>query len=199
MTGTTLVDLLSVRAEEYPDRLQYRFLDDGSETTVGALHALARRVGAALRTEIGVRGRVVLLLPPGPGFVAGFFGTLFAGAIPVPVAPPGRARLTRGLGPVRSITADCSPDAVLTVAGLRDLVLDSLGPDDSLLTPAWLAVEDLARATRWCDDRRMPSPTCSTPRARRRDPGGSGSPTRPSTPISASSAPRSSTAPPTTA
>nr|AYM54463.1 AMP-binding protein [Myxococcus fulvus] len=51
----------------------------------------ARRTAAGL-ARLGVREgeRVALLLPTSPGFMDAFFGTLLAGAVPVPLYPPVR-------------------------------------------------------------------------------------------------------------
>jgi len=66
---------------------------DESETTLGwdALRARAARVAGAL-ASLGVRPgeRVALVLPTGPEFMDAFFGTLLAGAVPVPLYPPVR-------------------------------------------------------------------------------------------------------------
>ncbi|MCY1082129.1 fatty acyl-AMP ligase [Archangium lansingense] len=55
------------------------------------LYERARRFAAGLR-RMGVAPgeRVALLLPTSPGFMDGFFGTLLAGAVPVPLYPPVR-------------------------------------------------------------------------------------------------------------
>nr|AYM53193.1 AMP-binding protein [Melittangium boletus] len=55
------------------------------------VHARARRTAAGLR-RLGVKpgDRVALLLPTSPGFMDAFFGTLLAGAVPVPLYPPVR-------------------------------------------------------------------------------------------------------------
>src|SRR5205814_47255 len=55
------------------------------------LYDRARRAAGALRERGIERGdRVAIVLPTGPGFMDAFFGTLFAGAVPVPLYPPVR-------------------------------------------------------------------------------------------------------------
>ncbi|MCP3165456.1 fatty acyl-AMP ligase [Myxococcus qinghaiensis] len=57
----------------------------------GDVYRRARRTAAGL-SRLGVREgeRVALLLPTSPGFMDAFFGTLLAGAVPVPLYPPVR-------------------------------------------------------------------------------------------------------------
>ena len=66
---------------------------DESETSLGwdMVRARAAQVAGAL-AEMGVRPaeRVALVLPTGPEFMDAFFGTLLAGAVPVPLYPPVR-------------------------------------------------------------------------------------------------------------
>ncbi|HET9034663.1 MAG TPA: AMP-binding protein, partial [Myxococcaceae bacterium] len=66
---------------------------DESETGLGwdAVRSRAAQMAGAL-TELGVRPgeRVALVLPTGPDFMDAFFGTLLAGAVPVPLYPPVR-------------------------------------------------------------------------------------------------------------
>jgi len=66
---------------------------DESETALGwdVVRARASRVAGAL-VELGVAPgeRVAMVLPTGPDFMDAFFGTLLAGAVPVPLYPPVR-------------------------------------------------------------------------------------------------------------
>ena len=72
----TLVDLLRSRAEQYPDRLAYRFIQD-SETeiisiTYGELDRRARAIGAWLETSGASGGHALLFYPPGLDYIASF-------------------------------------------------------------------------------------------------------------------------------
>jgi acyl-CoA synthetase (AMP-forming)/AMP-acid ligase II len=66
---------------------------DETETSLGweAVRMRASQVAGAL-AALGVRPRerVALVLPTGPDFMDAFFGTLLAGAVPVPLYPPVR-------------------------------------------------------------------------------------------------------------
>lgn len=66
---------------------------DGWElSTYDALARQARSVAAQVREQTPDGGVVVLVLPTGPDFVASFFGVLWAGRTPCPVAPPAPLR-----------------------------------------------------------------------------------------------------------
>ncbi|MGZ6029074.1 MAG: AMP-binding protein, partial [Myxococcaceae bacterium] len=66
---------------------------DETETALGwdAIRTRASLVAGAL-AALGVRPgeRVAMVLPTGPEFMDAFFGTLLAGAVPVPLYPPVR-------------------------------------------------------------------------------------------------------------
>ena len=84
--------ILRSRARHQGSMTAYRFLNDGGEPegllTYRELDRRARSVAALLWSR-GARGeRVLLLYPPGLGFLVGFFGCLYAGAIAVPAYPP---------------------------------------------------------------------------------------------------------------
>ena len=90
-----LTEVLRRRAELSPDMLHLRLLqDDGQETTLtyGQLFAGAAAVAQGLAAR-GVRPgeTVAIMLPTGHEFFFTFFGTLLAGAVPVPIYPPFRA------------------------------------------------------------------------------------------------------------
>src|SRR5947209_19738670 len=85
-------ELLRWRAEHHPERRAYTFCDGDrspeENVTYAELDADARAVAARL-TESGAAGhRVILLLPPGRSFVAGFLGCIYAGSIAIPAFPP---------------------------------------------------------------------------------------------------------------
>src|ERR1051326_4767928 len=151
----TLVDLLRRRADARPDFAMFRYLRDGESAedsrTLRELDLRARAIGAKLR-EIGAAGtNVLMLFPPGIEFIDGYFGCLYAGAVPVPAYPPEPARLSRTLPRVQAIVADAHARFAMTtkpLLALADLVF-AQGAD--LRQLEWLAtdaVEDAA-ADRW--------------------------------------------------
>ncbi|MFI9154587.1 fatty acyl-AMP ligase [Streptomyces sp. NPDC053367] len=81
--------------------------------TYGRLDARARRLAAWL-TEYGAAGQRVLVAAAAPDlFAVGLLGCLYAGAVAVPVPPPGGARLD---GRVAGVVRDARPCLALTCA-----------------------------------------------------------------------------------
>jgi acyl-CoA synthetase (AMP-forming)/AMP-acid ligase II len=88
----TLPDLLQMRAGEHPDRLVFRFLQDGDSDVVtityGELDRRARAIGAWLESLNASEERALILYPPGLEYIASFLGCLYAGVTAVPAYPP---------------------------------------------------------------------------------------------------------------
>ncbi|MEU3934984.1 condensation domain-containing protein [Streptomyces sp. NPDC029044] len=143
MSGT-LVRLLRERADKQEADTAFRFLADvgPQEITYGELETGARAVAARLQQAgTGAGDRVMLLYPPGLDYVTAFFGSLYAGAVPVPAYPPGSARTVGRLAAVALdsgarlalTTADIVPVLEQGVAGtplaaLRGVATDVLDP-----------------------------------------------------------------------
>jgi acyl-CoA synthetase (AMP-forming)/AMP-acid ligase II len=114
----TLADLLD-KVSHSPDT-GLRFLDrDERATWLGWPEIVHRAVAMSGRLQgLGVRAgdRVALVFPTGPEFFDAFFGTILAGAVPVPLYPP--VRLGR-LGEYAVRTG-----AMLRAAGVRLVLAD---------------------------------------------------------------------------
>ncbi|OLF14718.1 non-ribosomal peptide synthetase [Actinophytocola xanthii] len=88
------VDLVAAvlrHAASDPDRVALTWLDGlaepGESVTYGALDDLAATVAGTLLANARPGDRVLLVQPPGLGFVTAFLGCLYAGCVPVPVYP----------------------------------------------------------------------------------------------------------------
>jgi 8-amino-7-oxononanoate synthase len=141
----SLADLLEQRAAEDPDRPAYTFLVDGEAESesirYGELERRTAAIAATVREVCDLGDRVVVLLPPGLDFIAGFLACSYAGVVAVPAFRPTPARLARMLPKLGGIASDSGAAAVVTSAALRDRIR---GEDDGLLSSlAWLAVDDL--------------------------------------------------------
>jgi len=107
--GGTLVDLCRARAAAEGDRRSFVFMADGVEDSdslsPAELDRRARAVAVMLRDLAPAGTRALLAYQPGLDFHAAFYGCLYAGVVPVPVAPldgtRGNVRWTR----VESIAA----------------------------------------------------------------------------------------------
>ncbi len=125
----TLVDALRAAGEEHAHEIGLCFVDhreDVTEHTWGETVARARATAAGLH-DIGVRpgDRVALVLPTSVEFFDAFFGTVLAGAIPVPLYPPVRlGRLDEYYRRSAGLLASVDARLVLTDTRIRKV----LGP-----------------------------------------------------------------------
>ena len=149
----TLAELLRDRAMALPDRIAYAFLRDGFEPSqtfsFGDLDRRARAIAVALQeSAVAIRpgDRVLLIYPAGIEFIAGFFGCLYAGAVPIPAPAPDQARFKRAFPRLRGIIDDATARLILTTESILE---QSLVLDDEPI--AWLASDRVepALAARW--------------------------------------------------
>jgi len=89
----------------------------------GALDRMARAVAVVLQQRLNCADaveppRVVLLCKPGPGFIAGFLGCLYARVIAVPAYP---VEHVRHLPRLRALLADAEPSLVLADSDLSEM------------------------------------------------------------------------------
>ncbi|HEX7332372.1 MAG TPA: MupA/Atu3671 family FMN-dependent luciferase-like monooxygenase [Pyrinomonadaceae bacterium] len=143
----TLIELLRARAGSQSDKNAYTFLSDGeteeTSLTYGELDQRARAIGARLQS-LGAKDQPVLLLyPPGLEYIAAFFGSLYAGAVAVPVYPP---TSRRSIPRLWSIIKDAQPRVALATAQ----ILSNLGQTD-LQALQWQSTDnlDLSEAAQW--------------------------------------------------
>jgi 1-acyl-sn-glycerol-3-phosphate acyltransferase len=90
----SLTEVLDWHADRHSDRPHILLSDGFAETetiTYGALREQSRMVARGLRERGFLPGdRVAIMLPTGAAFFQAFFGTLYAGGVPVPIYPPMR-------------------------------------------------------------------------------------------------------------
>lgn len=119
-----LVDVVRARAEEDPYATSFVFprLDRPTgpraavtvSLTRGQVDARARGLSGVLQALGAQRERVLVLLEPGPAFVTGLFGCLYAGACAVPCRAPrpgaaGKAEQFVGVGLDADVSAILAP------------------------------------------------------------------------------------------
>lgn len=139
---STLVDMLAESAGALGDKPAFFYLRDGGarrdEITYAGLDRRARAIATMLHEEHVVGQPVLLLYPPGPDFIAAFFGCVYAGAIATPMFPPHPAQLNRSFPRLLSVVAD----ATCRVALAPDEVVAAI----HALAPQFPAIG----ALRWC-------------------------------------------------
>ena len=130
-TARSMAEILRARADQSPDALAFAWLADGIEDgprfTYADLDREARAVAVALRDVAEPGDRALLVFAPGLEFVAGFFGCLYAGLVPVPAYPPRLDRLAQGWQALAAVAADCGPRVVLTGGLAADHVAAGAG------------------------------------------------------------------------
>ena len=142
----TLVEALEWHVARHPDRAHLTLLDDQGEVertlTYAELAQAARLVAAGLiARDVEPGDRIALMLPTGIDFFSGFFGALYAGAIPVPIYPPARlSQIEEHMQRQAGILRNAGARILLTVP--QALMVGSLlrGPVETLE-----AVETVAR------------------------------------------------------
>jgi acyl-CoA synthetase (AMP-forming)/AMP-acid ligase II len=137
----TLVELLTMPGRDYPNVAAMGLChhQDTAETLTWGelLHDASVQAAALLARGVRPRDRVLLVLPTSRDYLRAFFGTMLAGAIPVPAAPPTALRgrgLELHLELLRSIAQSSASTACLTTARVAEVLRDALPLD--VQTPA---------------------------------------------------------------
>ncbi|WP_404366978.1 AMP-binding protein [Marinobacter sp.] len=139
----TLQEALGWHNREHPDRTYLHWVksyDDVDPLTFGDLHKGALRVANGLfQNDIDQRDAVALMLPTSHDYFYGFFGALYANAIPVPLYPPMRAsEIEEHLKRQASILNNAKARVMITVPEAKKLaaVIKGLVPSlEHVLTP----------------------------------------------------------------
>ncbi|TPG33595.1 fatty acyl-AMP ligase [Mycolicibacterium hodleri] len=128
--GVTLPSLIDRNVAHVGDTVAYRYLDftrsdagHAIELTWAQLGVRSRAIGAHLQRVATPADRVAILAPQGIDYIAGFFASIKAGNIAVPLfAPelPGHAER------LQTALRDSRPTVVLTTAAAIDAVQSSL-------------------------------------------------------------------------
>lgn len=94
--ASNFVELLQRYSAVKPHHTPFLFLKNGEtepdRLTLGDIDLQARIIAGWLQQQNTAQQPVLLACPTGPEFVTGFFGCLYAGAIPVPIPPPTQPR-----------------------------------------------------------------------------------------------------------
>jgi acyl-CoA synthetase (AMP-forming)/AMP-acid ligase II len=160
----SIVEVLQGRAQTTPDEMLFCFLlngeQEGPRLTFAGLDQAARAVAATLDGAEPV-DRALLLYEPGLDFIIGFFGSLYAGLIPVPVYPPRLDRLAQSWQGLGNVAGDCEPRLGLTTAELAAALTPGLGKLPGGDNIRWLATDqiDISLHRRWRERRLDPDAT----------------------------------------
>ena len=139
----TLTEALRWQAENHGGGTHIRLLDDQGQAVEikfeGLLDRAARLAAGLTGLGLAPGETVMLMLPTGEDYFAGFMGVLLAGGIPVPVYPPARAaQIEEHLRRQAKIGGNCRARVVITDPGAVRFapLLTSLIPTLSHVTTA---------------------------------------------------------------
>jgi acyl-CoA synthetase (AMP-forming)/AMP-acid ligase II len=145
-SAPTIAHVLAARAEREPARRAFTFLVDGEDmedtTTYAELDARVRGVAGLLADSTAPGDRVVLLFPPGLGYISAVFGSFYAGTIAVPAYPPDPFRLARTLPRLLALIRDCRPGAILTTPEIAAIAESIIAETPELAAANWLSTAD---------------------------------------------------------
>ncbi|MCU0872918.1 MAG: AMP-binding protein, partial [Pirellulaceae bacterium] len=122
------------------------------------LHERAQAIGSELQALAAPGERAMLLFPPGLEFIPAFFGCLYAGIVAVPVACPGRNRLT---STVLAVFQASKPSLILSTAEHCQQASHAYAHLPSFLERRWIATDQISpdRQAAWRDPQVDPQQT----------------------------------------
>src|SRR6266540_2573879 len=140
----TLVHRLRLRADQHPDKLAYRFIQDNDSEIITISYAeldrRARAIGAWLESFGAVGERALLLYPAGLDYIASFMGCLYAGVTAIPAYPP---RLNRPVPRIQSIVDDSRASLALTTSAILSNIEQRFEHTPDLQALHWLNTEQV--------------------------------------------------------
>lgn len=142
---STLVNLLSYRAQNQSNQTAYTFLQDG-ETEAGRLtykelDRQARVIANQLQSLDATGSRALLIYPPGLEFIAAFFGCLYAGVVAVPAYPP---RRNQNVSRLQAIVSDAQATVALTTRSELTNIESQIAQNRELAALRWLVTDKIA-------------------------------------------------------
>jgi 1-acyl-sn-glycerol-3-phosphate acyltransferase len=158
--AATLNEVLEWRARTAPDGIHAVVLGetDPEPLTYAQLHQGAQIIAAGL-VDTGVQpgATVALMLPTSRAYLRAFFGTLLAGAIPVPIYPPTRpSQLEEHVHRHAGILSNAAADTLVTFQEARTVarLLRTRVPTLRNIR----SIAELSQGKRVCAGRRLSSP-----------------------------------------
>uniref|UniRef100_H3CT70 DMAP1-binding domain-containing protein n=1 Tax=Tetraodon nigroviridis TaxID=99883 RepID=H3CT70_TETNG len=141
------------RAQNTPEHVLYTLLSSrgavSSSLTCLQLHKRAERVAALLMERGGLQegDHVALVYPPGIDLIAAFYGSLYAGCVPITVRPPHPQNISTTLPTVKMIVEVSHSACVMTTAVICKLLRskEAMATVDIRNWPPVLDTDDLPK------------------------------------------------------
>lgn len=143
---STLIELLTFQSAHHPDRIAFRFLEDGEQETATLTFSQLESRARAIAVDLQERGlspgdRVLLLYPSSLNFIAAYLGCLSAGLIAVPAYPPRRNQNAKR---IQSIVADAQAQVALTEQTWVETITKHQQQDQDLASLTLIATDALS-------------------------------------------------------
>lgn len=145
-----IINILSEHAKNQPNNVALTFIEDsGKEAslTYAQLHSAACSLALKLEAVNTNKSPVAIMIPQGLNYIVSFFGCLYAGAVAVPLYPPGSSNHADR---IIKVVQDCQCELALTSEKLHSLVEESC---QQIANFQVLAVGSL-----WADDTKQSLP-----------------------------------------
>ncbi|RRA97702.1 fatty acyl-AMP ligase [Larkinella rosea] len=149
MIGTfkTIVETVRFRATHTPDQTAFVYLKDGEtdeeSLTYNQLHSRARAIARHLSPTLPAtsdRPLFLLVYPQGLEFIEAFLGCLYAGAVAVPIAVPGK---NRGANKIGFLVEDAGIKTGLTTTKTYELLQKNFSHDPWFQSLNWLVTDTI--------------------------------------------------------
>src|SRR5690348_5002549 len=143
MYVSSIVDFLSLRADDTPDSISYKFLTAGEESEALTFRELATRVRAiaARLQQLNAGGeRALLLFPAGIEYICAFYGCLASGTVAIPAYPP---RMNRNLERLDAIVKDAAPTVALTTSSVFQQIQSQFADAPHLQSLNWIVSSEI--------------------------------------------------------
>jgi acyl-CoA synthetase (AMP-forming)/AMP-acid ligase II len=148
-SGHSLIRAALKNCDAMPDRTLFAFLDGSlgvaESLSFEALHRGASGVALELQAIARPGDRVLVLCPPGLRFITAFLGALYAGMVPVPLAPP-KSR-DADWEPLEMVCIDAAPSVALSTRALSERSRGLSERYPHLAALKWLASEAIGEAS----------------------------------------------------
>ncbi|XLS29490.1 non-ribosomal peptide synthase/polyketide synthase [Flavobacteriaceae bacterium M23B6Z8] len=143
-SNLTIIDKLVRHSKTSPDKIVYRFLENGEDETCSftyaELESKTSLIAANILQHTKKGERALLLYPSGLDFIAAFLACLRAGVIAVPAYPPsGKRRLSR----LEGIVKDCKANLILSTENIAAKGKNWFGQSEVLKDVSWLLTDTL--------------------------------------------------------
>lgn len=142
----TLIDILQQKAQQHPNQIAYRFLQEGETETETITYRELERKAQAIAHFLSQQGatpqaRALLLYLSSIDFIAAFLGCLAAGVIAVPATLPRRREKTSRL---EAIAQNCQARFILTTESLLPTLTEKLTQNSHFVAMQWIATDTIS-------------------------------------------------------